>query len=106
MAWSLQISAFVELFWILQQWKLDDNIVSHLLEHEHTKSLALLHNNQEEGDHLTKRMNDNDAGHGGIIEPEEVLAGARHCAPEKRKKYEIANHLRAGQIPTAIEIET
>ena len=80
MAWFLQISSFVELFYILQQWKLDDNIVSHFLEHEHTKTLALLHNNnqKEGGDHLTKRVNDRV---GGIIEPEEAPAGVRHCAP-------------------------
>ena len=90
MAWFLQISSFVELFWILQQWKLDDNIVSHLLDNEHTQTLALLHNNQKEGDHLTKRVNDKV---GGIIEPEEVLAGVRHCAPGKRKNYKITNHL-------------
>ena len=79
MAWFLQISSFVELLWILQQWKLDDNIISHLLEHKHTnKTLALLHNNQKEGDHLTRGMNDKV---GGIIEPEEVLPGVRHCAP-------------------------
>jgi len=88
-AWFLQISSFVELFWILQQWKLDDNIVSHLLEHNHTiKTLALLHNNQQEGgDHLTKRVNDKV---GGIIEPKEAPAGVRHCAPEQVQQVPAA----------------
>ena len=27
---------------------------------------------------------------GGIIEPEEVLAGVRHCAPGKRKKTKLS----------------
>ena len=83
MAWFLQISSFVELFWILQQWKLGDNIVAHLLEHQHTKTLALLHNNQlTRRRSLDERVNDKV---GGIIGPEEALAGVRHCAPRKKK---------------------
>ena len=84
---SLQISSFVELFWILQQWKLGDNSVSRLLEHQHTnKTLALLHNNQSTRRRsLDERVNDKV---GGIIEPEGALAGARHCAPRKRKKLQ------------------
>ena len=86
---SCKYHHLLSFLWILQQWKLDDNIVSHLLKHEH---LALLHNNnqKEGGDHLTKRVNDKA---GGIIEPEEVLAGVKHCAPGKRKNYKFANHL-------------
>lgn len=91
MAWFLQILSFVELFWILQQWKLDDNIVSHLLEHEHTKSLLYCTTiNQQGGDHLTKRVNDKV---GGIIEPEEAPAGVKHCAPGKRKKQNYKSRL-------------